>query len=468
MLIKVKLTAAAVDRYVRDGLEREVADTECPGLMLRVRGANVASYSHRYFLKGGPHRRYTIGVAGDVPGAVSLKEARVKLHELRTKISSGIDPVAEEKAEAAAKRAAEVAAAEEARKADQRITVGAAIDRYIADRTAASAKKGKGAPRERIRTLSVDVGGALGEKKLVEVTDDDIMAIIDAAKDEGYERKPSKVFDECRSFLNWAAARKLITASPLKSPRPEQNGARERVLATHELRAFLASLPMTKMPKSVQDICELVLRLGQRAGEVAGMRHTEVNLADDVWVIGKRRAKNSERHRVPLPPAAHKIIATAMQRSQGQQWVFPNRDGTGPIHVTTVGGFLIKARSVFGFLDDDNEPHPFISHDLRRTCATCLEKLGTPERTIGAVLNHKWTKNKTVTGKVYTHADYFEAAYDALVKWEFALEHIAAGVDPFKVSVADRRKRAEAIRLEMAATALLPAPEAASSTAAPG
>jgi hypothetical protein len=85
------------------------------------------------------------------------------------------------------------------RQAGARITVSAAIDRYFADSTNDSAKNGKGPPRERIRRLNVDVHTALGQTKLEEVADDDLMVIIAAVEEEGLEHKPSKLFARAAS-----------------------------------------------------------------------------------------------------------------------------------------------------------------------------------------------------------------------------------------------------------------------------
>ncbi len=447
------LLATTVESYVKNGgkttggaLIAEIYDVDTKGLQLRVRRKGVASWSYRYRFTG-EMRRHTIGRAG--PDGMSLADARAAVRAFRVKLDAGIDPVAEVRAaEAAACAAAE--AAEDAKRADEaRITVAAAAERYVAASTAASAKNRKEPPRERIRTLRLDVVPALGRKFMADLTDDDIMRLVEAAVANGHKRKPSKIYDECRAFLNWARKSRLIAKSPLVSERPDQPKPRDRFLTPQEVRAFTASLDQCPMTDPFRDILRLIMRLGQRVNEVAGMLRREINLADDVWVIGSSRAKNNETHRVPLPPQARMIIVHAMQRGDSK-WVFPNKAGDGPSDVVAVAKALLRSQPIFGFLNDEDEPNSFTTHDLRRTCATYLEKLGTPEKTVAAVLNHKWVKAKTVTS-IYARDDHFDAAWDALVKWEIAIDQIEAGRDPFNVSVADRRKRAEAIRQAMTA-----------------
>lgn len=325
--------------------------------------------------------------------------------------------------------------------------------------TAKSARRKKGAPTDRIRTLRLDIVPKLGTKKLAEVTDDDAMKLVRAAVNAGRVRKPSKLYDEMRAFFNWAASTtpRYLERSPLTSKRPEQNGPKDRVLTVPEIRAVLVSLAECPMTEPVRDVCRLILRLGQRVNEVCAMKKRHVRFADDVWVIPATVAKNSQASRVPLPPKARAIILAACQRSKGE-WVFMNKAGNGPLDPTVVAKAVLRSRAVFGFVDDEGEPHTFSSHDLRRTCATYLEKLGTTEKVIAAVLNHKSVRDKTITSSVYARDDLFDPAYDALCRWEVALDAIDSGADPFNVSVADRRQRAAQIRDQMSSALMLSPP----------
>jgi integrase len=447
-MAKETLADTRVRSLVAKGEPIDLLDRIERGLVLRVRRPGVASYSFLYSFKG-RLRRLTIGRTD----AVSLAGARAEALECRANLRKGIDPIEKRAADKAAKAAedAQVMAAEEAKAA--RITVSWALDRYIADSSAASRRNGKGPPRERIRTLNVDVRPQLGGKALADLTNADVMGLVQAAITNGRERKPSKLYDEMRAFLNWAAGvcdPPLITGSPLVSKRPEQNEARDRILSVPEIRAFLVSLPACAMTDPVRDILRLILRLGQRVNEVAAMRKREVHLADDFWAISARRAKNRRANSVPLPPSARALIIAASNRSTCD-WVFPNKSGDGPLDPGVVMKALLRSRATFGFVTNDGEPNPFSSHDLRRTCATYLERLGTPEKVIARILNHKSVKEKNITSSVYARDDLFEPAYDALVKWESALELIEKGEDPFNVTVADRRLRAAMIRSAMLA-----------------
>ena len=73
----------------------------------------------------------------------------------------------------------------------------------------------------------------------------------------------------------------------------------------------------------------------------------------------------------------------------------------------------------------------FTPHDLRRTVASGLEKMGVPMTVISALLNHISTKAASVTTAHYAHADLTMEVRVALTRWQATLERVLAGEDPF-------------------------------------
>ena len=69
---------------------------------------------------------------------------------------------------------------------------------------------------------------------------------------------------------------------------------------------------------------------------------------------------------------------------------------------------------------------PFTPHDLRRTAASFMTKLGVPRLHVEKVLNHS-------TGdiaEVYDRHDYLPEKRAALERWGSALTDISVGKDP--------------------------------------
>jgi integrase len=74
--------------------------------------------------------------------------------------------------------------------------------------------------------------------------------------------------------------------------------------------------------------------------------------------------------------------------------------------------------------------NPWVLHDIRRTVATHMVRLGVPELVVGRVLNHAV---QGVTGKVYALHSYGPEKRSALERWAADLEREVAGRKPSKV-----------------------------------
>jgi integrase len=65
---------------------------------------------------------------------------------------------------------------------------------------------------------------------------------------------------------------------------------------------------------------------------------------------------------------------------------------------------------------------PFTPHDLRRSAATGMARLGIDRLVIAKVLNHRSADHATVTGLIYDRHDYAKEKRAALARWA---EHVA-------------------------------------------
>ena len=70
----------------------------------------------------------------------------------------------------------------------------------------------------------------------------------------------------------------------------------------------------------------------------------------------------------------------------------------------------------------DNTPvKDFRVHDIRRTVATYLAKIGTDRTTIGKILNHKGMAGDNSITAIYDRYSYEEEKRKALQNWEVLL-----------------------------------------------
>ena len=146
----------------------------------------------------------------------------------------------------------------------------------------------------------------------------------------------------------------------------------------------------------------------------------ELHLDDEqpAWVIGRTRTKNGTAHVVPLTPAVVAILR-AVPRIEGSPFVFSTNGRTA------VSGFSRAKADLdrrMGIAACGVAIAPWRFHDLRRTAASTMARLGQPVHVVEAVLNHRSGTLSGVAGvyNLYAYASEKQAALVALA--DFVLQ----------------------------------------------
>jgi integrase len=248
---------------------------------------------------------------------------------------------------------------------------------------------------------------------------------------------PRNVFAQIRKLFAWAVERGDLERSPLEGFKgPGTVASRDRVLSDEELRLIWLGAGDLGYPFGT--LVRFLIITGQRRDEVAAISWPEVKQDSSEWFIPAGRAKNRTAHTVPLSAAAVLILS---KRAGADRW--PKK---GLIFTTTgenpVSGFSkAKARldAIIGKLNDGEPIAGWRIHDLRRTLATGLQRLGVRFEVTEAVLNHVSGSKSGVAG-VYQRHDWKQEKRDALDAWARHVEAVVAGSDKTNVvSLADRR-----------------------------
>ncbi|MBY0560272.1 site-specific integrase [Hyphomicrobium sp.] len=233
---------------------------------------------------------------------------------------------------------------------------------------------------------------------------------LDEILQKGRPSAANQAFACLRAFFSWAVEHDRCSASPcltLKMPAKEQS--RSRFLKNHEIRAvWIAS---ERFLEPFGTIVRLLLLTGQRRNEVAGMRRNEIDFEDATWTIPAWRTKSAREQLVPLTPRTLDLLRAIPDTGE---LVFPARGAEG----RSVSGFS-KWKSQ---LDEASGVSDWVLHDIRRTVATGLARLGTPLHVIRKIQNH--ADAIPGVGKVYNQHDYLDEAREALFKWEQELAWI--------------------------------------------
>ena len=252
------------------------------------------------------------------------------------------------------------------------------------------------------RRLEIHVLPKWGDRKLDMIRRADVRELIESI--EG-EVSPNRNLTLIRTLLRYAVSRDWIEASPAEAiAKPKSESPRDRFLDMDEVRRVYAGADLLGYPFG--GFVKMLLLTAQRRTEVAEVRWDQIDLGTGTWVIPSDSTKAGRAHLVPLSAAAVRLLKSAPRLGE---FVWTN-DGKSPI-----SGFAKLKQRLDGFLAaSGGELQPWVLHDLRRTVATHMVRLGVSETIVGRVLNHA---AQGVTAKVYALHTYAPEKRSALDCW---------------------------------------------------
>ena len=238
----------------------------------------------------------------------------------------------------------------------------------------------------------------------------DVIELLDGIVDRGSPIAANRVLAAVRKMFAWAVSRDMLPASPcagVKAPAPETS--RDRVLSDDELRAVWRASDAIGYPFG--PLTKMLMLTGQRRDEVAAMRWSELDVAARTWTLPRERTKTGKAHIVPLSDAALAVLDD-LPRIAGAGYVF-STNGSTP-----VSGFSRAKRRIDDIVAQalGGSPSRWVFHDLRRTCATGMARLGVDLPVIEKVLNHVSGSFGGIVG-VYQHHSYADKVRTALDVW---------------------------------------------------
>jgi integrase len=370
--------------------QSELWDHRVPGFGIRVTATGTKSFILIYRFDGRP-RRLTLG---RYP-TLSLTDARKLASQALREVALGVDPSDAELGD-------RVAAA------PRRRMVGATVDEYV-EKYAKPKNKDWRTTRDILQREFVAVWG---ERTLNSISRDDVTRVVDDIVARTSAATGHNRFVYARHFFNWCVGRGYLDVSPMVRLNPPPKAKdRDRVLTDYELGRII--LAARKMEYPYGAIIMLLILTAQRKSEVAGMRWSELNIAAGEWSLAADRTKSARKHVVPLPKAAREILKSL----QGihETLVFPARGSE-----TVVSGFSKwKVR-----LDELSVVENWRVHDLRRTAATGMARLGVAPHVIERILNHTRGTFAGVAG-IYNRFGYLPEMQEALERWSKHVEEIA-------------------------------------------
>jgi integrase len=396
------LTAKSVENIKAGSARQEIPDAGCRGLYLVVQTSGLKSWAVRYRYDGRP-KKLTLDRALTL--AAARKAATDALHEL----AQGRDPAAQ-KFEAKA-------SAEKDRAARAADTVDHWANHFIERH--AKKKTRENSWRQAVHVFDNIVLPVWRGRIIHDIKRRDVIELVEGVADD----RPimaNRTHAHLSKFFNWLCERDVITASPCAGVRaPSAEHARERNLSDDEIKSLW--LACDGIGGRVGPCIKLMLLTGQRHGEVVGMRRSEIS--GDVWVLPPERTKNKRQHDVPLSTQALAIIDAMPVITGEKDFVFTSSK------TRRLGNFSRAKLAIDARMKPDQ---PWVLHDLRRTVASGMARLGIKLPVIEKILNHASGSFRGIVG-VYQRHDFAAEKRLALQNWADHIDSIVSGKPVSKV-----------------------------------
>jgi integrase len=377
------LTPGASDIFLWDGALRGF------GLRLTPKGARSYVLQYRMGGREAPTRRYTIGTHGS---PWTPETARREAERLLIMVRQGTDPV-------------------DAKNERRRQAVDLAFDSYVESFARLYLQKRWKDWRLGEGVLRREAIPFLRSKPLPRINRSDLAPIWDRLDDRPAVARLTHA--TLRKLFRWAVSRGDLERSPLEGlPAPAAPVARDRVLSDEELTLLWSATDKIGAPFG--PLFKLLILTGQRREEVAGMDWMELDRRAASWLIPGFRTKNRTAQLVPLDDTAIDVLNGLAGSGDWERsgFIFSS---TGR---TPVSGFSKAKRRLDQLMMEKLGVRftPWRAHDLRRTLATGLQRLGVRFEVTEAVLNHVSGSRSGIAG-VYQRYDWADEKRAALSAW---------------------------------------------------
>jgi integrase len=381
------LTDLAIEKVKPDPRKRvEIPDRQKPGLYLVVQPSGKRSFAVRTRLAGKPIK-VTLGQVGKLDLAAARRQADEVLKAAQRGEDPRVEPVA-----------------------PKITTVADAVEEFVTRYAKPRLRSWKDVNDR----LHRDLVSRYGSWPLASLTRVDVVRMLDGMADRGLKQGANRVFAHTRKLLSWCVERGMIAASPAAGIKPPAKEiARDRVLEDEEVAAIWKACGSLGFPFG--PLMRMLMITAQRRGEVAGMRRLDVDIARAIWTLPREQTKAGRLHTVPLSDLALDTLAGTPRLHDGEL-------------VFSVGGLgrpggWSRAKAQ---LDGVAGVTGWRLHDLRRTAASTMARLGHPPHVVAAVLNHAPGSTQGITA-IYNRFRYDDEKRAALDAWARHVDRLVNG-----------------------------------------
>ncbi|MDP5280360.1 integrase arm-type DNA-binding domain-containing protein [Sphingomonas sp. DG1-23] len=319
-------------------------------LLLQPSGGKLWRLKYRV---DGKEKKLGLGTYPDV----SLKEARKRRDEARSKLADGIDPAAAKKA------------ANDARREAAGNTFRTVAEEYL-DKIA---REGRAAVTiGKSRWLYSLIDKDLGSRPVAEIKPAELLSTLQKVEAKGHLETARRMRSLASRIFRYAVATSRAESDPtallrgaLAAPKVKHHSAILEAAAVGELLRAIEGYqgqPLTCIA------LKLTPHVFVRPGELRQAEWTEFDLDGAIWTIPAEKMKMRDPHVVPLSTQAVGLLRSAEALSGGQRYVFSSLyPGNRPMSENTVNAALRR----IGYTGAEMTAHGF-----RAMASTLLNESG--------------------------------------------------------------------------------------------
>jgi len=382
----------------------EFADGIVPGLRLRIGASGIKAYILRKRVQG-KWLNITIGRHGP---NFSLANARRKARDLLVDVEQGKSITRKPGVK---------------RKGTKSVgTVAELYEIYLTQQIEGKKRSAKEFDRVFRKYIEPELGDRLADS----ITRTDVSRFVEKiAFERGSETLTMAriVYRHLSTFFSWALTRlENLPYNPCRDAwRPKKSVPRDRVLSDRELAALWQAAVEDGYPFG--HLTRMLILTAQRRGEVLGATCDEFDFKGKVWTVPGIRAKNGKANVVPLSAqsvavAKEVFLAAKIEpdRAYAQSVLLFASKVTAS---NSVSGLPKAWKRIRASVDEKlgYEAAHFTMHDIRRTVATGLQRLGIPLVVSESVLNHQSGSAMAGVAGVYHRHQYTNEKREALALW---------------------------------------------------
>jgi integrase len=338
-------------------------DHNIKGFGVRVTAAGARSFILNYRI-GRRERRLTIGSFPDW----SLSSAAKAAKELKQKIDSGIDPLAER---------------QERRDA---VTVDQLCDIFIEEHLP---KKAAATQRDYKQIIDTYIRPDLKHEPVSDIDFVHANRIFRKVSKSGKRTTANRVMAVMSKMFTEAQKLRFTTVNPTKGVEKNDEVKRERFLDVKEVTRLIDALASLK-DRQAADIFRLILLTGCRKTEALAATWSMFDLSEGTWTKPSHHTKQKKVHKVPLSAPTRQLLSEIKGKAEteGSDFVFPAKFQSTKDTTQKHAGYRVNVKNQWALVLKTAELKDLHIHDLRHSFASFLVAEGMSLPLIGRLLGH--------------------------------------------------------------------------------